>query len=206
MANEQYTELVRAMKATAGSRFNAAKYLEEHDSNLMLLTAITSVYIIALTIIPYFWKLPKNVLDNLNLFTVVLSVVILVAALLQNSRRDAVNAEQHHRSGLEINELRREISVYGASIDEAKLLDFAAKYSAVLQKYSINHTDLDYQKYIAERPEQFPWMGWLYRFKVGILFLIRSYKPIIVLVTITIMVTWLIFFYAMPLIISEKSA
>lgn len=159
MDSNQFDELSKSMKVTAGSRFNAAHYLETHDRNLTILTAMTSVYIIAITIIPYFWKLPTKVIDNLNLVTVVLSIVILVSALLQNSRRDAVNAEQHHRSALEINELRRELLVNGSSMPHDDMLKFAAKYSYILHKYSINHSNLDYEKFMADRPDQFPWLG-----------------------------------------------
>ena len=56
MGAAQFDELAKSMKVTAGSRFNAAKYLETHDRNLTWVTAFTSVYIITITIIPYFWS------------------------------------------------------------------------------------------------------------------------------------------------------
>jgi len=162
-------------------------------------TAITSVYIIAITILPYFWKLPTVVTDNLNLFTVVLSIVILVSALLQNSRRDAVNAEQHHRSALEINELLRELSARGSSISTEELIQFGLRYSVVLHKYSINHDQLDYEKFMADRPEQFPWFGLSSRLRVKVFFVLRSNLPLIVLFLISASVVYLVFGYAMPL-------
>ena len=94
-ASPQVQKVLDDMKATAGSRFNAAKRLEANDLTLTWITAMTSAYIIALTVLPYFWKLPQKVTDTLNLTTVVLSVIILVSALLHNSKRDAVNAERN---------------------------------------------------------------------------------------------------------------
>lgn len=202
MAAAQFDELAKSMKATAGSRFNAAKYLEKHDRNLTWVTALTSVYIITITILPYFWKLPAKVTDNLNLVTVVLSIVILVSALLHNSRRDAVNAEQHHRSALEINELRRELLVHGNSISNEDLLVFNSKYGAVLQKYSINHSALDYEQFIADRPEEFPWFGFFSRFRVKVLLTVRDNAAVIVILFITAIFGWMVFFYAMPLRVS----
>jgi hypothetical protein len=102
LPSPQVQKLLDDMKATAASRFNAAKRLEANDRNLTWITAMTSAYIIALTVLPYFWKLSPRVTDTLNLVTVVLSIVILVSALLHNSKRDAVNAEQHHRSALDV--------------------------------------------------------------------------------------------------------
>ena len=167
-------QLLGAMKATAGSRFNAAQYLENNDRDLTWVTAITSVYIIAITVLPSFWKLPADVTENLNLVTIVFSIVILVSALLHNSRRDAVNAEQHHRSALEISELRRELITHGGNLERDVLMGFSSRYGAILQKYSINHSPLDYHKFMADRPDQFPWMSWIARFRIKTLFLIRN--------------------------------
>jgi hypothetical protein len=198
MSGDQSMWLLEAMKSTAGSRFNAANRLESNDRNLTWITAMTSVYIIALTIIPYFWKFPVSITDSLNLATVVLSIVILVSALLHNSKREAVNAEQHHRSALEINELRREALALGTPLERGDLISFTARYSAVLQKYSVNHTDLDYQKFLIERPEQFPWQGRFSRFKIKLLLMVRDYVQMVILAAISLGCFWLVFIYALP--------
>jgi uncharacterized membrane protein len=185
------------MKATAGSRFNAARRLEDNDGHLTWITAMTSAYIIALTILPYFWKLPQAVTDTLNLATVVLSVVILASALLHNSKRDAVNAEQHHRSALEIKEIHREVAARG-TISEDEFLDYTRKYSAVLQKYSINHSDLDFQKYMVDRPEQFTFLTFVARLKIRVMLVIRDNLQMALLIAVTGGFLWLVFFYALP--------
>jgi hypothetical protein len=203
MPPDQFDKLLEALKVTAGSRFNAATRLENNDRNLTWVTAMTSAYIIALTIIPYFWKLPARATDSLNLVTVVLSVVTLVCALLHNSRRDAVNAEQHHRSALEINELRREMLVQGDSGDKEKLIDFSSRYNAILQKYSINHSELDYYKFISERPVEFPWFGRYSRLKIKMFLVVRDNTQAIIMLSITAFFLWMIFCYALPLRVTE---
>src|ERR1700733_511300 len=96
------------------------------------LIAFASAYIIALTILPYFLKLPSGTTDLYNFVTVTLSIAILVSSLLQKSSAGAVNAEQHHRSGLEINELGRELSLrmeHNVSEDDA--VRFVERYNAI---------------------------------------------------------------------------
>jgi hypothetical protein len=194
----QFEKLVKDMKATAGSRFNAANYLEKHDRNLTILIAMTSCYLVGMTIIPYFLKLPTKVAAELNLFTVICSIVILVSAILQNSQRNAVNAEQHHRSALEINELRRTLEVRGNSISTNDLEEFTSKYAAVLQKYSINHATLDYQKYLAENPEKFPWVGRITRYRIYLCFAARDYAALIWLCVITVIFIVIVVCRVMP--------
>src|SRR3954453_15163912 len=121
---DAFDNLLNSMKQTAGSRFAAAKRLEARDRHLGWVTAITSVYIIFLTALPYVKKLPAAVTEDLNLAILFLSIVILATSLLHNSNKDAVNAEQLHRSALEINELYRKILVGRAAEDEIDLMPF----------------------------------------------------------------------------------
>ena len=199
----QVQKVLDDMKATSGSRFNAAKRLEANDRNLTWITAMTSTYIIALTVLPYFWKLPQRVTDTLNLTTVVLSIIILVSALLHNSKRDAVNAEQHHRSALEIKEIHREMLARGGAIDTDALLKFVERYSAILQKYSVNHNDLDYKKFQTDRPEQFAYLGKFVRLRTLTALAIRDNVQMVCLTSVTVFCLWLVFCYALPLRITR---
>jgi hypothetical protein len=60
-------KLLHSLKSTSASRFNAAKRLTAKDRALTRLTAFTSAYLIVLTALPYFMKLPQEVTDNLSL-------------------------------------------------------------------------------------------------------------------------------------------
>jgi hypothetical protein len=181
-------QLLKAMKHTAGSRFIAAKRLERHDKGLTRLIAFSSVYVVFLTVLPYFLKLTPHVTDLFNLGTVGLSLTILVSSLMQYSSGEVVNAEQQHRSGLEINEVRRELFLKEMTATPDELLDFTHRYSAVLQKYSVNHEEIDYLKYQLERPEDFPWLGWLQRTKIILNLAVVRHTPTILLGGVTVLV------------------
>jgi hypothetical protein len=185
--------LLKALKETAGSRFIAAKRLEDHDKRLTRLTAFTSAYIIALTILPYFIKLPAHVTDISNLITVAFAVVILVASLLQYSSGDVVNAEQHHRSALEINEIRR-LLLAEDTITQQILVDFTNKYNVVLQKYSINHDDLDYRRFQSERPNEYPWLTLRAKVWIAMRLFITRHTPTVILSLVTIFFVALLYY------------
>lgn len=153
---KKVAELSRSMRVTAGCRFSAARRMTDHDRKLTRLTAFTSAYVILLTFVPYVWMVGENVKAILDISIVVLSVVILVSSLLQYSSGEIVNAEQHHRCALEINELYRALHFFPSPVSEDDLKKTSEKYNAVLQKYSINHDDIDYFSYQLKKPDDFP--------------------------------------------------
>ena len=198
--------LLKTLKSTAGSRFIAAARLESRDRRLTRVTAFTSAYVILLTIFPYFIKLPTAIGDIFNLITVGLSVVILVSSLLQYSSGDIVNAEQHHRSALEMNEQRRMLMLTPTTASDEDLRPFAEKYNGILQKYSVNHSEIDYLKYQTERPEDFSWVGiGQRRWILTKLFFINHIANLILL-AITAFMFWLVVVYAYPNRLTERSA
>lgn len=178
-------QLVKSLKETAASRFIAAKRLEEHDKRLTRLTAFTSAYIIALTILPYFVKLSPNATNVSNLITVAFALVILVASLLQYSSGDVVNAEQHHRSALEINEIRR-LLLAQQPLTQQGLVDFTNRYNAVLQKYSVNHDSLDYRRMQLERSNEYPWLTTKAKIWIAAQLYVTKHTPTAILWLVTI--------------------
>lgn len=191
-------DLMKSLKVTAGCRFVAATRLSARDRRLTRVTALTSAYVILLTIFPYFFKLPPHISDLLNLITVALSVIILVSSLLQYSSGDVVNAEQHHRSGLEINEQRRILETTPEDTDLERIRQIAADYGSILQKYSINHDSLDYQKYQLSRPEAFPWLTRFDRTVISAKIALIDHSSTIILVTITLSIFSFLIFYVYP--------
>lgn len=181
---DQIDDLMANMRSTAGSRFAAAKRLERRDRSLTALTAFASGYIIILTVLPYILRTPARLSDQINLATVAIAVVILVSSLLQYSRADIANAEQYHRSALELKELRREIKALSDKIDSQKFLEYSSKYSRVLEKYSVNHDDVDYLRYKIENPERYGFSKWRTRFGWVRLSLANS-RPMIALILVT---------------------
>jgi hypothetical protein len=198
MASLPVQDLLRSLKATAGARFNAGKRLELLDRRLTMVTATSTAYVIILTVLPYFMPISKQAADAINLFTVGLSIIVLVSTLIQYSSSNTVRAEQHHRSALEINEIRRELKLKEKSISDPDFLALSQRYNAVLHKYSINHDDIDFYRYQLDRPEEFPWLGRLDRFKMRLIIVPAVYFPHAVLIITTLLVSYIIFGFALP--------
>jgi hypothetical protein len=152
---EQIADLLHRMNVTKGARFNAARRLEGRDRKMALLVALASTLVIALPFVPFAYQLPKVVIADLSVVTMLASVLILAVSLVQYSNNDAVSAEQHHRCGLEINELRGELAAKGDAIEPEELNRFSQRYARILDKYSINHDGVDFDQYRLEHPEKY---------------------------------------------------
>lgn len=157
--DEAMDEQVRAMKSTARARFKAHKRLLGLDRRLTWLVALTSSFIIILTVAVYVFRAPQCTSDTINIFTISLSIIILAASLIQYASQHSVNAEIFHRSALEINELRRDLELSDVNARSyAMLSSYTKQYSVVLQKYSLNHTDLDHNMALIERAHEHTWL------------------------------------------------
>jgi conflict system pore-forming effector with SLATT domain len=197
-ATDAVENLLHSLKYTAASRFNAAKRLENRDKTITFLITLISIYIVSITLMPYFFKFPSDVSAVLNFITVILSVSILVASLLHRSNNDSMNSEQHHRSALETNELRREIMAQKETMSLERFIKFSIQYNSILQKYSVNHDDVDYLKATLERPEEFSGQGKTRRGLLYIRLITSGRLPHIFMVVISAAMIWVIFFYALP--------
>jgi hypothetical protein len=199
-------ELLANMKTTAGCRFGAHKRLEERDQSLTRLTAFTSAYLMALTILPYVLKLPSASTDRVNLLAIFCGLVVLVSSLLQYSGRDGVNAEQFHRCALEINELRRKMKARAEELCIDETEGYADGYNAILQKYSVNHDEIDYRKYQLDRPEEFTWLSRGTRFRYHVEQFRAKSIPNLALAIVTIAVIWVSIQYAIPYPVAPVAA
>jgi hypothetical protein len=179
-------KLLHYLKTTAASSFNAAKRLEHHDKKLTRLTAFSSAYVIILTVLPYFRKLPADVTDFYNFLTVVLSIVIVISSLLQYSSNNVANAEQLHRKGLDLNEQARLLMLEPNDVAKKTMEDFTQRYGAILQKYSINHEPIDFQQTQFERPEDNSWMTPRTKFSIWWRLVMSKATPDVFLLGITI--------------------
>jgi hypothetical protein len=153
-------ELLQDLKVTRACRFNAAERLNGRDRRMALLVAMASALVIALTVLPFIYKLPTLVSGDLSVVTLIMSILILAISLFQYSSNDAVSAEQHHRCGLELNEVRRELRDSAETVDDVALAEIRGKYGSILQKYSINHLEIDFRKYMLEHPAEYPLPLW----------------------------------------------
>lgn len=156
------TELLKSLRATAGSRFNASKRLSHVDRRLTALTAFTSAFIIALTVFPKFIEVTPKAGAWIELMTIALSILLLASSVLQYASNHAVKSELFHRSALDIQELKRQLQFRADTIDQADFLKISASYNDVLQKFSLNHDDVDFFRYQLENKKLYD-IGWCER-------------------------------------------
>jgi hypothetical protein len=190
-----YCKLVDAMKETTRSRFKAHRRLQSLDRKLTWLTALASSYVVIITVSPCYLNYSATAIKQFDLLTVALSIIIIVTSLLQFASQNGVVAEQHHRCALEINEVRRDLEFAGSHADVSP---YTARYNAALQKYSVNHEDVDYNRVRLERRHEHPELnGWgALSLRAGILF--SDYLVPIITVLLTILVLYCIAHFENP--------
>lgn len=186
-------DLLREMKQTKGSRSNSAKRLENRDRRMTVVTAFASAYVIALTVAPSFLQSDAHAVRIFNAATVLLSLVIRAASLLQYSTNAPVRAEQHHRCALEINGLRRELRA-SISPSHEDMLEFGRRYDAILGRFSVNHDDVDFERYKLEHPDEFGReMHLARRLWLGMKFFAIGHWTQVAVILMTGVVLWLLF-------------
>jgi hypothetical protein len=149
-------DLLRDLKITSGCRMNAAERLNSRGRLMSLLMVFAAAMVIALTVLPYLYKLPTRVSTDLDVVALVMAVMILAVGLFQYGTNDTISAEQYRRCGLELGELHRELRSKAESIDETGLATFRMRYDTVLTKYGADHTALDLARYQIAHREDFP--------------------------------------------------
>lgn len=84
----------------------------------------------------------------------------------------------------------------GADIDAIDKL--SREYSAILQKYSINHESIDYKQLQCERPEDFEWNDDLTNLNYRLQVFVAHNLANAILATITAALIWVVFGFALP--------
>lgn len=134
------------MKVTAGARFNAANRLTSKDRISNISLALFSGFLLSVSVLGLAFDLSPAISKGLAVAGVVASVMSLIFSMKIYADKYAVEAEQMHRCSLEINETRR--LCMAQDLTNPKVLTKASQeYNAILQKYSLNHTDEDFRKY-----------------------------------------------------------
>lgn len=151
-------KMVREMGVTKGCRFNASKRLQNAEKRRTITIAGASIFVIVLSLLPVMFPVPELLNNFLTLLAVGFSIIILVASTLQASDSDAVKADQLHRCSLEINAIRYELRAT-EPLNDATLKDFGKRYQEILQRYTVNHDDVDFEKYKLEHQDLYPLMS-----------------------------------------------
>jgi SMODS and SLOG-associating 2TM effector domain family 5 len=90
----------------------------------------------------------------------------------------------------------------GDNVSKETLTNFTERYGAILQKYSINHDEIDYSKYQLDRPEEHAWMTFTRKLEIRLQLARQKYTPDVFLFLISCLFGWLIWHGAAPQIIN----
>lgn len=150
-AETLYTKLWK----TKGARFLAHKRLESLNRYSTYSISLNSIYVIILSLLSLqqFQYLSNFTSDHLSLLTLFLSVLIIVTSIIENSKNYSVNAELHHQCGKELNMIYEKLiqikNNYDSNSDDKEEINkLGIKYQEIIDKYSVNHSTLDYQKFL----------------------------------------------------------
>jgi len=191
-------DLLRDLKITSGCRMNAAERLNSRGRRMSLLMVFAAALLIALTVLPYLYKLPTAISTDLDVVTLIMTVMILAVALFQYGTNDPAAAEQYRRCGLELGELHRELRNKAESIDENGLTTIRMRYDTVLQKYGADHTALDLARYQMAHREEFPSSQLQTAQSVARLLLSGNSLYTILIVAVVAIFFWLLFWHVLP--------
>jgi hypothetical protein len=188
---EEYAKsLKRKMWITNGSRFNAARRLNNKYQFSLSSISILSIYGIG---IPLFQSIAKNpqckeINDIYNAISLILSVFTLVISLLEGAKNYQLRAEKLHKNAIEVSELQQKlehvmVSQLGDADFHQKVGDILIKYNEIIKECSENHDSEDYNLFKAQNRKDFKmsWLDglyikiklimidyWLYAFVIGI--------------------------------------
>lgn len=140
---------------TKGTRFLAHQRLESLNRYSTYSISFNSIFVIILSILSLqqFQYLSYFTADILSLITLFLSILIIVISITENAKNYSVNAEMHHQCGKDLNLIYEKLIQIKNNYDSdpnAKISIHALgiEYQKVVDKYSVNHSELDYQKFL----------------------------------------------------------
>lgn len=139
--------------STSTIRFNAAKRLNSWKNCIKLSLLSSSIYITTLSILIYLNKINKVNNEQAQLFSLILSIIILLLSFYINIDKIEKKSQGYHKCGRKIRRLLNRLSIINLnndtkSIDE-KIELIQEKYDDILDKYE-NHSSVDYLQFIFE--------------------------------------------------------
>lgn len=160
MNKKNYAEtLYEKIWKTKGARFIAHKRLEHVNQLSNWAVALNSVYVIiaSLLSISPFSEFSKLTPEYLSLFTIFLSLIIIVLSLIENSKNYKAKADSLHQCGKDLNKLYERLSQikdrYEESILRMEIEKIGVDYQNVIDKYPDNHLSIDYDLFVASNKE-----------------------------------------------------
>ncbi len=197
--NAYSSSLATRIWKTKGSRFNAARRLNNKYQSSLSSISILSLYGIAIPILQGIVKNPQclEINDIYNAISLILSVFTLVISLLEGAKNYQLRAEKLHKNAVELSKLQRDleylmVSQLGDAEFRQKVGDISVNYEELIKECPENHEPEDYALFKAQNRKDFKMSlltglyiriklividYWLYIFVLGIppiLFLLYS--------------------------------
>lgn len=195
---DRASELAQKIWVTKGARFNAYRRLNGKHYSSLTATALMSVYVVFLQLVPAL--LPANTIHRdpgtLTLLTAFLAIAILVLSLLEHGRSYQLRAERLHQCGQELNELyddfenKRQAS---ATVSPSLLDEISNSYHRILKSVPENHDPIDNDMFRAQHSDDFN-VGWFRALGIRVRYILNIHAlPSILIVGFPILAAiWLL--------------
>lgn len=153
--DKEIERLYKNIKETKGSRFVAAKRLEDIDAWSSLTINIFSIYIIVVNLLVLIESRPEFLTGNFITFiTVSFSILILVLSNIINAKDYKSKAVEYHNCGTQLSELNDRLSLYKSGLISPNLYDIkqiSREYNEIINKSNLNHKTIDFDYYRFKR-------------------------------------------------------
>jgi len=153
-------KLLTTVWKTQGARLVGYRRLKAMHRWSLWTIAITSIYVIGLSASPVVLDLPEVQSRWLALVAAVSAVGILILSLMEAGERYEVRAERMHECALELGRLCGTLDIFLASPPESgadkELNRLRSEYDGILATHKENHEPVDFEKFLASRPDDFP--------------------------------------------------
>jgi len=155
--SDRLDRLRRRIEATKSIRFQATVRLVRRHKLSAYVTAMMSLYVIGLSLIPNVFDLSQKQSQVLLACTIVMSTFIVVLTLTEGYESFYHKAEVLHESARELNRLAFNLSQSDVRSDSSEELirEISRDYEAIIERSLVNHAECDYIRIRARQPELF---------------------------------------------------
>jgi len=143
---------------TIGSRFNAYRRTARKHTILTYITTISSIHILLIGIfqLSTIVELTTKQSQILSLISISTAIIILCYGLIEGGKNYGLQSENYHLCGKDLNKIYSKLKNINAKERTGKLEVLTTEYSHILDKYTLNHTAVDYKYFLIQHPKDFP--------------------------------------------------
>lgn len=142
---------------TRNARFNAAKRMKRNHISSTASVALLSASVITVNLLTFIEEMNDSYKAYITIASVIFSTFALVMSLLISLLRYEWRKDNYHQCAMELEALNQlvqiridELASNSFDVDNVVSpkednLEFQGRYSAIMQKYNLNHTIFDWQ-------------------------------------------------------------